>query len=365
MKFTITRKLLHPSLQKVVGIVDRKQAMPILDNVLLVCEQDRLILTGTDIEIQLLASIKLNPDETGKTTVSARKLLDIIHLLPTDADIKFNLVKDKLKITSSRGKFSLSTLNPEHYPEFSPSEIKHKFTIKTATIQKALNKTVFCMGSQDVRYYLNGLLLCLDTNNIKLVASDGHRLSFHQENITIAIEQEERIIIPRKGVLGLLGLLDDAEDISIQISENHIEIECNAFVFSSKLVDAKYPDFNRIFDEKFSEPIKINKEMFKNGLNLVAILANEKFKGVSCYFADNTLKLSTHNPEHDEAEQELSLEYTAEPLSIDFNCQYLLDAINNIDGEFVLLTVSDNNKSCLIQEAQDQPYKFIVMPMRL
>jgi DNA polymerase-3 subunit beta len=374
MKFTINREEILLPLQQIVSVIEKRQTMPILSNVLMVIEEDQLILTGTDLEIQIIAKISIPAASPGSITVPARKFLDICRLLPSGAEIKFELQDEtqsgagaaKVKITSGRGRFSLSCLPADNYPEFSESELDNHLFINAGKFKKALEKTTFCMANQDVRYYLNGLLLNVSNSKLKLVASDGHRLSIYEDNLDQAAGFEARIILPRKGVIELSRLLDDPEaELKVEFSSNNIRISIKNLIFSAKLVDSKYPDFSKVFQQEFFNPIHIQKQLLKETLTRVAILANEKFKGVTFDITSESLKISTHNPEHEEAEEELAVEYLGEPLTIAFNAQYLLDAVSNLDSELAVLTIASNASSCFIDEPNDCGYKFIVMPMRL
>ena len=303
---------------------------------------------------------------SGSITVPARKFLDICRLLPNGAEIKFEQQDDKVKILSNRSRFSLSCLPADNYPEFSESELENHFFINAGKFKKALDKTVFCMANQDVRYYLNGLLLNISNSKIKLVASDGHRLSFYEDTLDEGTGYESRIILPRKGVLELSRLLDDPEaEFRVEFSINNIRIFIKNLVFSAKLVDSKYPDFSKVFQPEFFNPIHIHKQMLKDALTRVAILSNEKFKGVTLDIASDSLRISTHNPEHDEAEEELVIEYEGESLTIAFNAQYLLDAVSNLDSRIAVVTIASDASRCFIDEPDVCVYKFIVMPMRL
>ena len=366
MKFIINREELLTPLQQIVSVIEKRQTMPILSNVLLLINDDQLILTGTDLEIQIIAKINISSATPGSITVPARKFLDICRLLPNGAEIKFEQQDDKVKILSNRSRFSLSCLPAVNYPEFSESELEHSFFINAGKFKKALEKTVFSMANQDVRYYLNGLLLNISNSKIKLVASDGHRLSIYEDILDEGIGYEARIILPRKGVLELSRLLDDPDaELKVEFSSNNIRIFIKHLIFSAKLVDSKYPDFGKVFQQEFFNPIHIQKHLLKDALIRVAILSNEKFKGVTLDITPDSLRISTHNPEHDEAEEELVIEYMGEPLSIAFNAQYLLDAVSNLDSELAVLTIASNASSCFIDEPNDCGYKFIVMPMRL
>lgn len=366
MKFIINRESLLTPLQQIVSVIEKRQTMPILANVLIVIEDNQLILTGTDLEIQIIAKIAVATATAGAITVPARKFLDICRLLPNGAEIKFEQQADKVKILSNRSRFSLSCLPADNYPEFSESNLESQFIINAGKFKKALDKTTFCMANQDVRYYLNGLLLNISNSKLKLVASDGHRLSIYEDQLEQAAGFEARIILPRKGVLELSRLLDDFDiDLKVEFSANNIRIFIKNLIFSAKLVDSKYPDFSKVFQQEFFNQIHIQKTHLKEALNRVSVLSNEKFKGVTLDIASGSLRISTHNPEHDEAEEELSIEYTGDPLSIAFNAQYLLDAVTNLDSELAVLTIASNASSCFIDEPNECGYKFIVMPMRL
>ena len=366
MKFIINREDILSPLQQIVSVIEKRQTMPILSNVLIVMEDDQLILTGTDLEIQIIAEIHISLATSGSITVPVRKFLDICRLLPNGAEIKFEQQDDKVKILSNRSRFSLSCLPADNYPKFSESELDNHFFINAGKFKKALDKTVFSMANQDVRYYLNGLLLNISNTKIKLVASDGHRLSIYDDTLDEGTGYEARIILPRKGVLELSRLLDDSEaELKIEFSSNNIRIFIKNLIFSAKLVDSKYPDFGKVFQQDFFNPIHIHKQILKDALTRVAILSNEKFKGVTLDIASDSLRISTHNPEHDEAEEELAIEYSDEPLTIAFNAQYLLDAVSNLDSEIAVLTIATNASTCFIDEPNACAYKFIVMPMRI
>jgi len=366
MKFIINREEILLPLQQIVSVIEKRQTMPILSNVLLVIEDGQLILTGTDLEIQIIAKIDIATATPGSITVPARKFLDICRLLPSSAEIKFEQQDDKVKIASGRSRFSLSCLPADNYPEFAESELENHLSINAGKFKKALDKTVFCMANQDVRYYLNGLLFNVSNSKLKMVASDGHRLSIYEDTLDQPTGVEARVILPRKGVIELSRLLDDPDaELKVEFSSNNIRIFIKNLIFSAKLVDSKYPDFSKVFQQEFFNQIHIQKQTLKEALTRVAILSNEKFKGVTFDITPESLKISTHNPEHDEAEEELAIEYAGESLTIAFNAQYLLDAVSNLDSELAVLTIASNASSCFIDEPGDCGYKFIVMPMRL
>ena len=366
MKYIINREQILPPLQQIVNVIEKRQTMPILSNVLMEITEQTLTLTGTDLEIQIIVNLPLETEQSGSVTVPARKFLDICRLLPAESDIKFEQKDDKVKISSGRSRFSLSTLPADNYPDFSESEFDNQFTINASVLKKALDKTLFCMANQDVRYYLNGLMLNISNSQLRLVASDGHRLSVYDDTLQQATGLESRIIIPRKGVMELSRILDNSDtELKVEYSKNNLRVVNNNFIFSAKLVDAKYPDFSKVFQQDFFSPILVQKNVLKDALTRVAILSNEKFKGISFDIDGTNLKLSSHNPEHEEAEEDVVVDYKGNAFKIAFNAQYLLDAISNLDSEMAVLTVADNLSSCIVEESEKQPYKFIVMPMRL
>jgi len=367
MKFVISRDHILPSLQQIVSVIEKKQTMPILSNVLLETSDNCLTMTGSDTEIQIISKIYCDAiDIQGDITVPARKFLDICRLLPNGSEIKFELQDEKVKLASGRSRFSLSTLPAEIYPEFNESEYEYQFVLNAGKFKKGLDKTLFCMANQDVRYYLNGLLLHISNSKLKLVASDGHRLAIFEDDIGEPTGYEARIIIPRKAVQELSRLLEDPQaELHVQFSNNHIKINYKDVVFSSKLIDAKFPDFGKVFNQSFKTPLLIQKQLLREALTRVAILSNEKYKGVTFDVSGDLLKLSTHNPEHDEAEEELIIEHSGESFSIAFNAQYVLDAVTNLDSELAVLSIASNASTCFIEEPEQPKFRFIVMPMRI
>jgi DNA polymerase-3 subunit beta len=366
MKFIITREQVLNSLQQIVSVIEKRQTMPILSNVLIAIDNDTLTLTGTDLEIQIIAKIAINPAESGTITIPARKFLDICRLLPSQAELKIEQLEDKIKISSGRSRFSLSALPAENYPKFIETEFNNQLVISAGKLKKALEKTVFCMANQDVRFYLNGLLLSISNQKLKMVASDGHRLAIYEDLLEHPTGYEAKIILPRKGVVELTRLLDDSDtEIKIEFSTNNIRIYINNIIFSAKLVDAKYPDYTKVFNQPFLNTLFVSKQLLKETLSRVAILSNEKFKGVSFDITNNNIKISAHNPEHEEAEEECLCEYTGDALSIAFNIQYMLDAVSNLNSDIAALNIATNASACFIEEPQQQLYKYIVMSMRL
>ena len=366
MKFTSSRENLLAPLQQVVGVIEKRQTLPILSNVLIRLADKRLEFTGTDLEVQLVTHSLADSGEDGQITVPARKLLDICRLLPEGSAVSVECGTDKLTVKSGRSRFSLSTLPADSYPAFDISSPEVELTLSGRILKKAMEKTLYAMALQDVRYYLNGLLLDLDGALLRTVSSDGHRLAVYEETLEGIAVEPRQVIVPRKGVMELYRLLGDQDDaVSLGIAANNIRVLMGSVSFSAKLIEGRFPDFRRVMPRDITKTIHIDKDLFKSALTRVAVLSTEKIKGVSLEVEGNTMKLQAQNPEHEEAEEELEVRLEGESLSVGFNAAYLLDAINNVDGGEVRLSFTDAANSCLIEDPQNQKYRFIVMPMRL
>lgn len=366
MKFKTSRENLLMPLQQVVGVIEKRQTLPILSNVLIQLAENRLELTGTDLEVQLVAHSVTEPGEDGAITVPARKLLDICRLLPDGSLVSLECRQDKISIQSGRSRFSLSTLPADHYPAFDVSEPEAELTLSSRLLKQAMEKTVYAMAMQDVRYYLNGLLLDLDGRLLRTVASDGHRLALHEELLEDAALEPRQVIVPRKGIMELYRLLSDQDEpVTLQFAANNIRVLMSGLSFSAKLIEGRFPDFRRVMPKDITKVISLDRETFKAALNRVSVLTAEKIKGVSLEVREGLMILQSQNPEHEEAEEEFEVSLSGEGLAVGFNTTYLLDALNNVDSEQVTLSFTDAGNSCLIEDPQNQKYKFIVMPMKL
>ncbi len=368
MKFSITRENLLAPLQQVVSVIERKQTLPILANVLLRLEDDRLFLTGTDLELQLVTRTTVESGEPGQITLPARKLLDICRLLPDKSTVKLSLRGDRAELSCSASRFNLTTLPVDNYPQFDSGSVDVEFQVAAHLLKKALDKTMFAMAVQDHRYFLNGLLLELDGRNLKTVASDGHRLCYFRETLTHETSHESRpIIIPRKGITELYRLLGDSTDeLTLRISANTVQAELGHFSFSAKLVEGRFPDYQRVIPRDIVHTLLAERAALKSALTRVSVLSNEKHKGLSLEVVDSeTLLLEAQNPEHEQAEEKVAIEASGGNMKVGFNFTYLLDAINNIDSERVRLSFPAGCNSCLIEDTGDSRFVFIVMPMRL
>ncbi len=366
MKFNIDRETLLPVLQTVSGVVDRRQTLPILSNLLFNLDARSLSVTATDMEVELVVAMELQLEQKGELTIPARKLFDICRALPQEAKLQFEAKKDRVLIKSGKSRFTLATLPAQEYPVIDITDNIISFNIKQKTLEKVLENTQFAMAQQDVRYYLNGLLLEISGNKLRAVATDGHRLALDETDIQVSLDEPIQIIVPRKGITELKRLLqDDDSEIEIQISKNHIRVKNANICFTSKLIDGKFPDYQRVIPELSDTPVYANREELKNSLTRASILSNEKYRGVRIIFDTDSLRALAHNPEQEEAEEELEVQYKGTEIEIGFNVSYLLDTLSIIKSEKVKLSVLDPNSSCLILPEDESCCQYVVMPMRL
>jgi len=366
MNFNINRNEILSALQVVCGVIDRRQALPILSNLLIVAEKDKITFTGTDMEVEMVTTISHQPETPGEITVPARKLLDICKALPEDSKIGLSFNKDQMVVKSGKSKFTLATLPATEYPSTEALGSSSVIPLPQKEFRALLEDTMFSMAQQDVRYYLNGLLLELENNSLRAVATDGHRLALKEIQVKTGIEEAQQIIIPRKGVVELIRLLDgEDESISVEVSQNHIRVSKDKVQFTSKLIDGKFPDYQRVIPKEGAHPVKMNRDTLKQGLIRASILSNEKYKGVRLVLQKDLLKAFAHNPEQEEAEEEIEINYAGDDIEIGFNVTYLLDVLSTIKTPEVILNISDPNSSCLILPDDDTDCKYVVMPMRL
>lgn len=365
MNFTVTREVLLKPLQAVIGVIERRQTMPILANLLLVIKNDQLSITATDLEVELVASTEVDVKKNGEITVSGRKFFDICKALPEKAELTVQLSGEKLSIKSGRSKFTLMTLPGADFPTVDDINAIQTVSLPQVTLGTLLEKTHFSMAQQDVRYYLNGLLIETDGQYFRAVATDGHRLALCQITLDSEKTSEQQVIVPRKGVLELQRLVSKGGDINLQLGNNHIRVEFDGIRFTSKLIDGKFPDYERVIPQDNSNYFVANKLFLQSALQRTAILSNEKYRGIRLIIRDSGIVLHSHNPEQEEAEEELEVSYKGEDIEIGFNVNYLLEAIGAIESDKVTLAVVDGNSSCLIHEPGNEDCKYVVMPMRL
>lgn len=366
MKISISRDAILNPLQMVNNVVERRHTLPILSNILISVKNNILSLTGTDLEVEIVNSCDIENNEEGDTTLPARKLLDICKALPEGANIEILIDEERATLKSGRSRFTLSTLSATEFPSIDALISPFEFNISQKILKKLIDQTQFCMAQQDVRYYLNGLMLELSNNQIIAVATDGHRLAFCEAQVDLNPDDVRQVIIPRKAINEISRLLEDSDDeIKISLSENHIRINFSNITFTSKLIDGKFPDYQQVIPQKGQNEVKSSRNNLHQAFNRTSVLSNEKYRGMRLQLSENELKATVHNPEQDEAEEVIEVNYSGDEFEIGFNVAYLLDALSAIKSEEVVMQLTDSNHSCLLFGTDDVNSKYVVMPMRL
>ena len=366
MKLKIHREDLLNPLQHIIGAVEKRQTMPALSNILIRAQADSLTLTATDLEIELVTRIDMKVDEPGEITLPARKLLDICKALTAEAEIRLSIKDDKALIQSGRSRFSLATLPASDFPALDSIKTTSEFEIPQNTLKDIIEKTAFAMAQQDVRYYLNGLLLEVSPKLLRAVATDGHRLAYCEKQTDADIADVKQVILPRKGVLELVRLLHDVADtVRVSLSSNHLQIEFDKIRFTSKLIDGRFPDYNRVIPDATNCVLTADRELLRQALVRASILSNEKYRGIRLAIDSNLLKLQAQNPDHEEADVELEVNYKGEALEIGFNVNYMLDVLGVSPSSMVQAALRDSNSSCLLTFPDQKDCKYVIMPMRL
>jgi DNA polymerase-3 subunit beta len=365
MKLTADREKLLTPLQSVIGVVERRQTMPVLANVLLSASNGELAITATDLEVELKAAAAVTLQEVGDITVPGRKLLDILRALPDKASVSLSLDGEKVVIKAGRSRFSLSTLPPAEFPVIEDIHAQQTVEIPRKDLKQLLEKTHFSMAQQDVRYYLNGMLLELDGTLLRAVATDGHRLALAEVTLPARVKNPQQVIVPRKGVLELQRVLSDEGAAAVAIGSNHVRAQIGDIRFTSKLIDGRFPEYNRVIPATPPALVRADRDILRQALQRTAILSNEKYRGIRITVKRNALTVQAHNPEQEEAEEEIEVSYDGGDLEVGFNVNYLLDALAAIDGQDVELGLTDSNSSCLIRSPGGAGARYVVMPMRL
>ncbi|MDR3323051.1 MAG: DNA polymerase III subunit beta [Zoogloeaceae bacterium] len=361
------RDALLAPLQSVSGIVERRHTLPILSNVLLEKQGGALTLIATDIEIQITTtSENVGGEGEGAVTVAAKKLQDILRSLPESAEITLNLEDKRLLVKAGKSRFSLQTLPADDFPRMVITEGEEKnLTVTQKEFRTLIGKTQYAMAAQDVRYYLNGLMLMVDGQELRCVATDGHRLAYNSMAIEADLPRQE-MILPRKTVLELNRLLtDNDEPVQITVGANQIRFGFGHTVLVSKLIDGKFPDYERVIPAQLENRMTVNRQVLHSAMSRAAILTNDKFRGVRIILDAGVLKIIAANAEQEEAEEELEVQYTGAPLDVGFNVTYLLDVFNNLTGDDVEWNFNDANSSALITVPDNDRFKYVVMPMRI
>ncbi|MCK3658307.1 DNA polymerase III subunit beta [Pasteurellaceae bacterium Pebbles2] len=366
MQLIISREDLLKPLQQVCGVLSNRPNIPVLNNVLLQISGNILTITGTDLEVELSTQVPLQNSAEGNFTIPARKFLEICRSLPDDANITVDFEEDRAIVRSGRTKFNLATFPAEEYPNLTNWQSEVDFTVTQGIVRRLIDATQFSMANNDARYALNGMKLETEGNLLRTISTDGHRLAV----CTIPLEQElqnHAVIVPRKGVLELARLLDAGSDqpARLQIGTNNLRMELGSVVFTTKLIDGRFPDYRRVLPRNADRILESDWESLKQSFVRAAILSTDKVRTVRLQLSQNQLRILASNPEHEEAEEILDVSYQNEEMEIGFNASYILDVLNALKCNRVRIRLSDAASSCLIEDCEDGSAEYVIMPMRL
>ncbi|TLZ36455.1 MAG: DNA polymerase III subunit beta [Gammaproteobacteria bacterium] len=365
MKLTAAREELLAPLQSVIGVVERRQTMPVLANVLLAARDNKLSVTGTDLEVELVATCAVSVQQPGDITVPGRKLLDIFRSLPEKVSVMLSTEGERVSVRAGRSRFTLSSLPASEFPLVEEINAQQTLTMPQGDFRRLIDKTHFAMAQQDVRYYLNGLLLETDGKALRAVATDGHRLALCETELSGKARTSQQVIVPRKGVLELQRILGTENNIELAVGTNHVRAQIGEIRFTSKLIDGRFPEYARVIPSNPPKTVEADRENLRQALQRTAILSNEKYRGIRLTARPDLLTLQAHNPEQEEAEDQVEVSYKGEEVEIGFNVNYLLDALSAIEGDKVQIGLTDSNSSCLIHAPGTMHTRYVVMPMRL
>ena len=360
------RNALLASLSAVVGVVERRHTLPILSNLLLEKKDGKLTLLATDLELQVSTQLDAQAGDDFAITIAARKLFDIVRALPDSAKLKLDTKDSQVVVSAGKSRFTLQTLPAADFPRVETGAgLGEAIRLPQKTLKRLLQLVQFAMASQDIRYYLNGMLLVLDGRQLRVVATDGHRLSYAETGLETEAEARE-VIIPRKTVVELSKLLSDVDDpVELRIGANQVTITLPGTELVTKVVDGKFPDYQRVIPANQPRHLKANRQSVMQALQRAAILSNEKFRGVRLVMSENTLGIVCNNNEQEEAADEIEVSYNGDPLDVGFNVTYLLDGLGAVNTDEITLSLGDANSSMLLTSDGEPGFKYVVMPMRI
>jgi DNA polymerase-3 subunit beta len=366
MQFSIQREALLKPLQQVVGVVERRQTLPVLANLLCKVNGDTVSLTGTDLEVEMVATTEVEKAGDGEITIPARKLFDIVRALPDGARVDLKLNGDRVALNAGRSRFTLTTLPASEFPTVDQIDVVEKVSLPEEVLRDLMERTAFAMANQDVRYYLNGMLLDLQEHTLRCVATDGHRLAMKETELQSSVSTRRQIIIPRKGVNELVGLLESGDgEVELEFGRNHLRVRRGSVTFTSKLIDGRFPDYEAVIPLGADKSATLDREVLRGALQRAAILSNEKYRGVRLELSPGKLRIVAHNPEQEEAVEEVEAETHVSDLAVGFNVGYLLDALAALRGDKARLSLRDAQSSCLVQEQDNEHSRHVIMPLRL
>ncbi len=366
MRFSIQRETLLKRLQQVVGVVERRQTLPVLANLLLVVDSNGVTLTATDLEVEMCARTDADDLVAGEVTVPARKLFDICRALPDGCRIKMERSGERVTVVAGRGRYTLATLPASEFPTVDSIELVERVRLPEATLKDLMQRTSFAMANQDVRYYLNGMLFDLRESSLRCVATDGHRLAMSEAKLQDKVSSPRHVIVPRKGINELQGLFESGDAVvELEFARNHLRVRREGVTFTSKLVDGRFPDYEAVIPIGADKEVRVQRSDMRDALQRAAILSNEKYRGVKLEVSPNKLRIVAHNPEQEEAIEEIEARTGVSELNVGFNVNYLLDALGAIEADEVLLCLRDGQSSCLLRKPDSDDTRHVVMPLRL
>lgn len=366
MRFSLQREVLLKPLNQVVSVVERRQTLPVLANLLARVDGDQLSLTGTDLEVEMVARTRVDDAEAGEVTIPARKLFEIVRALPDGSKVTIAQAGDKITVSAGRSRFTLASLPANDFPALDEVDATERVRVGEARLKELIERTAFAMAQQDVRYYLNGLLFDLRDKLLRCVATDGHRLALCEAALEDTVQTKRQIIVPRKGVLELQRLLEGGDrELELEVGRNHIRVKRDDVTFTSKLIDGRFPDYEAVIPIGADREVRIDREALRASLQRAAILSNEKYRGVRIEVSPGQIKINAHNPEQEEAQEEVEADTRVDSLVIGFNVNYLLDALSALRDEYVVMQLRDSNSSALVREASSEKCRHVVMPLRL
>ena len=366
MRFSLQREVFLKPLTQVVNVVERRQTLPVLANLLAQVQDGQLSLTGTDLEVEMVARTQVDDAQDGETTIPARKLFEIVRALPDGSKVTVSQSGDKITVQAGRSRFSLASLSANDFPAIDDVETTERIRVPEAALKELIERTSFAMAQQDVRYYLNGLLFDLGESRLRCVATDGHRLALCEAPLDADIATKRQIILPRKGVTELQRLLEGGDrELELELDRSHLRVKRDDVTFTSKLIDGRFPDYAAVIPIGADREVKVDREVLRAALQRAAILSNEKYRGVRIEVSPGQLKINAHNPEQEEAQEEIEADTSVSDLAVGFNVNYLLDALGALRDDNVVLALRDANSSALVREAANERSRHVVMPLRL
>lgn len=366
MRFSLQREVFLKPLAQVVNVVERRQTLPVLANLLVQVKDGQLSLTGTDLEVEMVSRVFVDDAQDGETTIPARKLFEIVRALPDGSKVTVSQSAEKITVQAGRSRFTLASLPANDFPSIDEVEATERVRVPEASLKELIERTAFAMAQQDVRYYLNGLLFDLREAGLRCVATDGHRLALCESPLENGAQTKRQIIVPRKGVQELQRLLEGGErELELEMGRGHLRVKRDDVTFTSKLIDGRFPDYEAVIPIGADREVRIDREVLRASLQRAAILSNEKYRGVRLEVSPGQLKISAHNPEQEEAQEEVEADTKVDDLAVGFNVNYLLDALTSLKDEQVVIALRDANSSALVREAGNERCRHVVMPLRL